>query len=48
MTGNAEHFINVLRQAGYYPTSDPPEIDGAEVWGCTTARGQSGIVKLSW
>ena len=30
MTGNAEHFINVLRQAGYYPTSDPPEIDGAE------------------
>lgn len=32
MSGNAEHFIKVLRQDRYYPTIDPPELDEAEAW----------------
>ena len=33
MSGNAEHFIKVLRRDGYYPTIDPPELHVATGWG---------------
>jgi hypothetical protein len=31
MTGNVEHFIKVLREEGYYPTIDPPALEGTRL-----------------
>ena len=31
MTGNVAHFIKVLRDEGYYPSIDPPEIAGTNL-----------------
>lgn len=40
MTGNAAHFIKVLRDDGYYPEIDPPAFDGVRV----TNPNETGVI----